>query len=63
MKKGLVAAGLVYTAARPVASGSMRQMDSSAFWDGIAEKYAKQPVANPDSFEAEIAFVVARKPH
>lgn len=29
--------------------------DNAAFWDGIAEKYAKQPVANPDAFEAKIA--------
>jgi ubiquinone/menaquinone biosynthesis C-methylase UbiE len=28
----------------------------AAFWDGIAEKYAKKPVANPDVFEAKIAI-------
>ncbi len=28
--------------------------DNAAFWDGIAEKYAKQPVANPDAFDAKI---------
>ena len=29
--------------------------DNAAFWDGIAEKYSKQPVANPEAFEAKIA--------
>ena len=29
--------------------------DNAAFWNGIAEKYAKQPVANPDAFDAKIA--------
>ncbi len=28
---------------------------NAAFWDGIAEKYAKRPVANPEAFEAKIA--------
>ena len=28
----------------------------SAFWDNIAERYAKQPVKNPDAFEAKIAI-------
>ena len=32
-----------------------RVTDKAAFWDGIAEKYAKQPVANPDAFDAKIA--------
>ncbi len=27
----------------------------AAFWDNIAERYAKQPVGNPDAFEAKIA--------
>ena len=26
-----------------------------SFWNGIAEKYARQPVANPDAFERKIA--------
>jgi ubiquinone/menaquinone biosynthesis C-methylase UbiE len=29
---------------------------AAAFWDGIAEKYAKQPVANPEAFDAKIAI-------
>lgn len=29
--------------------------DNAAFWNAIAEKYAKQPVANPDAFDAKIA--------
>jgi ubiquinone/menaquinone biosynthesis C-methylase UbiE len=33
-----------------------RVTDNAAFWDGIAEKYAKQPVANPDAFDAKIAI-------
>ena len=33
-----------------------RGVDDAAFWDGIAEKYAKQPVANPDAFDAKIAI-------
>jgi arsenite methyltransferase len=33
-----------------------RGTDDAAFWDGIAEKYAKQPVANPDAFDAKIAI-------
>ena len=28
----------------------------AAFWDRIAEKYAKSPVANPEAFEAKIAI-------
>jgi len=28
---------------------------NAAFWDRIAEKYAKSPVANPEAFEAKIA--------
>ena len=38
----------------------MRQVDNAAFWNGIAEKYAKQPVANPDAFEAKIAVTKSR---
>ncbi|NNE16973.1 MAG: class I SAM-dependent methyltransferase, partial [Myxococcales bacterium] len=34
--------------------------DDAAFWDGIAEKYAKQPVANPDAFDAKIAATTSR---
>jgi ubiquinone/menaquinone biosynthesis C-methylase UbiE len=33
-----------------------RVTDNAAFWDGIAEKYAKQPVANPEAFDAKIAI-------
>jgi ubiquinone/menaquinone biosynthesis C-methylase UbiE len=29
---------------------------NAAFWDGVAEKYSKQPVANPGAFEAKIAI-------
>lgn len=28
----------------------------AAFWDGIAEKYAAQPVENPDAFDRKIAI-------
>jgi ubiquinone/menaquinone biosynthesis C-methylase UbiE len=28
----------------------------AAFWDGIAKKYARTPVANPDAFERKIAI-------
>ena len=28
----------------------------AAFWDGIASKYAAQPVADPDAFERKIEF-------
>jgi len=38
----------------------MRQVDNAAFWNGIAEKYAKQPVGNPDAFEAKIAITKSR---
>ncbi len=31
-------------------------MADATFWDGIAEKYAKQPVANVESFERKIAL-------
>ena len=34
-----------------------RMTANAAFWNGIAEKYAKSPVAKPD-----IAFIVAKKP-
>ncbi len=37
-----------------------RVTDNVAFWDGIAEKYAKQPVANPDAFETKIAITKSR---
>jgi arsenite methyltransferase len=37
-----------------------RVTDNAAFWDGIAEKYAKQPVANPDAFDAKIAITKSR---
>jgi ubiquinone/menaquinone biosynthesis C-methylase UbiE len=37
-----------------------RVTDDAAFWDGIAEKYAKQAVANPDAFEAKIAITKSR---
>jgi ubiquinone/menaquinone biosynthesis C-methylase UbiE len=30
--------------------------DNAAFWDAIAEKYAKQAVANPDAFDAKISI-------
>ena len=33
-----------------------RVTSAAAFWDGIAEKYAKQPVANPEAFDAKIAI-------
>lgn len=32
----------------------------AAFWDRMAERYAKQPVANPDAFEEKIAITKAR---
>ena len=37
-----------------------RVTDTAAFWDGIAEKYAKQPVADPDAFDAKIAITKSR---
>ena len=37
-----------------------RVTDDAAFWDGIAEKYAKQPVANPEAFDAKIAMTKSR---
>jgi len=30
------------------------------FWDGIADKYSRTPVANPDAFERKIAITRAR---
>lgn len=32
-------------------------MEQAAFWDGIAEKYAAQPVGNMDAYEATLAKV------
>ena len=37
-----------------------RVTDNAAFWDGIAEKYAKQPVANREAFDAKIAITKSR---
>jgi ubiquinone/menaquinone biosynthesis C-methylase UbiE len=37
-----------------------RVTDDAAFWDGIAEKYAKQAVANPEAFDAKIAITKSR---
>jgi ubiquinone/menaquinone biosynthesis C-methylase UbiE len=37
-----------------------RVTDNAAFWDGIAEKYAKQAVANPGAFDAKIAITKSR---
>jgi ubiquinone/menaquinone biosynthesis C-methylase UbiE len=37
-----------------------RVTDNAAFWDGIAEKYAKQAVANPEAFDAKIAITKSR---
>ena len=37
-----------------------RVTDDAAFWDGIAEKYAKQAVANPEAFDAKIAVTKSR---
>lgn len=37
-----------------------RAADDAAFWDGIAEKYSKQPVANTDAFDAKIAITKSR---
>jgi ubiquinone/menaquinone biosynthesis C-methylase UbiE len=34
--------------------------ESALFWDGIAEKYAQKPVANPEAFERKIAVTRAR---
>src|SRR5690349_2845994 len=34
--------------------------EGSLFWDGIAESYAKKPVANPAAFERKIEVVRAR---
>ena len=40
--------------------GRLRVRDDAAFWDGIAAKYSKQPVANPDAFEAKINITKSR---
>jgi ubiquinone/menaquinone biosynthesis C-methylase UbiE len=32
----------------------------AAFWNGIAEKYSRQPVADPDAFERKIAITQSR---
>lgn len=32
-------------------------MTAAAFWDGIAEKYAKQPIGNVEAYEATLARV------
>jgi ubiquinone/menaquinone biosynthesis C-methylase UbiE len=32
-----------------------RQVNNAAFWNKLAEKYARQPVANPAAFERKIA--------
>lgn len=32
----------------------------AAFWDNIAEKYSRKPLANPDAFERKIAVTKAR---
>ena len=37
-----------------------RVTDDAAFWDGIAEKYAKQAVANPEAFDAKIGITKSR---
>lgn len=36
---------------------------NAAFWNGIAEKYAASPVANPDAFDAKIAITRALMQH
>jgi len=33
---------------------------NAAFWDNLAEKYSKQPVANPEAFERKIELTKAR---
>lgn len=38
-------------------------MTDATFWDGIAEKYAAQPVADPDAFERKIAITLDRIGH
>ena len=35
-------------------------MTDAAFWDGIAEEYARKPVADPAAFERKIAITEAR---
>ena len=40
--------------------GRFRGTSAAAFWNGLAEKYAKQPVANPEAFEAKIAITKSR---
>jgi len=34
--------------------------DNAAFWNGLAEKYASQPVADPDAFDRKIEIMKAR---
>jgi ubiquinone/menaquinone biosynthesis C-methylase UbiE len=34
--------------------------NDAAFWNGLAEKYSRQPVANPEAFERKIAVTTSR---
>ena len=43
---------------------SAAMTDRALFWNQIAEKYARQPVANPDAFERKIAIHLGHiRPH
>lgn len=35
-------------------------MTDATFWNGVAEKYSRQPVADPDAFERKIAITESR---
>jgi ubiquinone/menaquinone biosynthesis C-methylase UbiE len=38
--------------------------NAAAFWNRLAEKYSRQPVANPDAFERKIAITKSKmRPH
>ena len=32
---------------------------AASFWDGIAERYAREPISNPDAYEASLARTVS----
>ena len=36
--------------------------DDATFWDGIAEKYSRKPVADPEAFERKIAITTGHMP-
>ncbi|MCA9579449.1 MAG: class I SAM-dependent methyltransferase [Myxococcales bacterium] len=47
------------TTTAPAPSVDAPRHEGAAFWDRLAEKYARQPVANPGAFERKIAITRA----